>query len=142
VKRASLVREESTDEGTFGTLRLEGGPVLRTTELPWRDNRPTISCIPPGVYRCEIVQSPKYGRVYGVLDVPGRSHILIHAANWAGDRAKGLHSDLLGCIAPGDSVGMLQPPNGRMQRAVIGSKRALHDLMAWAGGEPFELTIR
>jgi hypothetical protein len=139
---ATLSRGPSTDEGTFGRIVCANGPELHSLELPWRENKPQISSIPKGVYLCELVDSPKFGRVYEVRNVPGRSHILIHAANWAGDRAKGLHSDLLGCIAPGDSVGMLQPPNGRMQRAVIGSKRALHDLMAWAGGEPFELTIR
>lgn len=142
MKAADLIRGQSTDAGTFGMLVLDDGRDMHSLELPWRDNAPTISCIPKGVYLCELVDSPSKGLVYEVKNVQGRSHVLIHAANWAGDRAKGLHSDLLGCIAPGDSVGTLQTPAGKMQRAVIGSKRALHDLMAWAADQPFELTIR
>lgn len=136
MKRATLTRAPSTDEGTFGLLQFDAS-TLHTTELPWRDNRPQASCIPPGVYRCEIVQSPKFGRVYGVRDVPGRSNILIHAANYGGDKSKGYRSDLLGCIAPAMAVG---PLNGQM--AGLSSRAALAEFMAWAGGEPVELEIR
>lgn len=136
MKRAVLTRAPSTDEGTFGTLLLDG-QVLRTTELPWRDNKPQASCIPAGVYVCAIVQSPKFGRVYGLRDVPGRSHILIHAANYGGDRVKGYRAELLGCIAPCMVHGQL---NGQM--AGLSSREALAELMAWAAGEPFELEIR
>lgn len=136
MKRAILTRSPSTDEGTFGTLQLDG-QVLRTTELPWRDNATGASCIPTGVYRCEIVQSPKFGRVYGVRDVPGRSAILIHAANYGGDASKGYRCELLGCIAPCMVHGQL---NGQM--AGLQSKAALAEFMAWAGGQPIELEIR
>lgn len=135
MRRATLTRDPSTDEGTFGTLQLDG-QTLHSIELPWRDNKPRESCIPVGLYRCEIVQSPKFGRVYGLRDVPGRSNILIHAANWAGDTSKGYRSDLLGCIAPCMVFGQL---NGQM--AGLQSRVALAELMAWAGGELFELEI-
>lgn len=117
-------------------LQLDG-QALRTVELPWRDNTPRTSCIPPGVYRCAIVQSPRFGRVYGVRDVPGRSHILIHAGNYGGDVSKGYRSDLLGCIAPCMTHGQL---NGQM--AGLSSRAALAEFMAWAGGEAIELEIR
>lgn len=136
MKRAVLTRAPSTDEGTFGTLLLDG-QVLRATELPWRDNKPQASCIRAGVYVCAIVQSPKFGRVYGLRDVPGRSNILIHAANYGGDRAKGYRSELLGCIAPCMVHGQL---NGQM--AGLSSREALAELMSWGAGEPFELEIR
>jgi hypothetical protein len=136
MKRAVLTRSPSTDDGTFGVLQIDG-QTLHTTELPWRDNTTGASCIPPGSYRCEIVQSPKFGRVYGLRDVPGRSNILIHAANYGGDAAKGLRCELLGCIAPCMVHGQL---NGQM--AGLQSKAALSELMAWGGGEPFELEIR
>jgi hypothetical protein len=141
VKRATLERDESTDEGTFGVLRLDG-QVLRTTELPWRENRAGVSCIPPGVYRCELVNSPRFGRVYGVRDVAGRQNILIHAANFGGDKAQGWHTELQGCIAPAMSVGVLKNPNGVAQLAGLQSKAALAEFMAWAGGVPFELEVR
>lgn len=135
MKRATLTRGQSTDAGTFGTLQLDG-QALHTVELPWRDNKPQASCIPPGTYRCAIVQSPKFGRVYGVRDVPGRSHILIHAGNYGGDKAMGFRSDLLGCIAPAMLVGTL---DGQM--AGLQSRAALAELMAWGGGAPFDLEI-
>jgi hypothetical protein len=136
MKTATITRGPSTDEGTFGVLTFDGSS-LHTTELPWRDNAAGASCIPPGTYRCEIVQSPKFGRVYGLRDVPGRSNILIHAANYGGDKAKGLRCELLGCIAPAMTVGKL---NGQM--AGLSSKVALAEFMAWAGGEPLELEVR
>ncbi len=135
MRRAQLIRDPGTDEGTFGRLVLEG-QVLNTIELPWRDNATGISCIPPGTYRVEMVNSPRYGRVYGVRDVPGRSNILIHAANFAGDTAKGLRSDLRGCIAPCMAFGQL---HGQM--AGLQSRDALRELMAWGQGLPFELEI-
>ena len=142
MKRATLIREESTDEGTFGFLALEGGPTLRTTELPWRDNATGKSCIPPGVYRCSMVDSPRFGRTYGVQDVPGRSHVLIHSANFGGDTEQGWHTELQGCIAPAMSVGVLSNPAGQVQRAGIGSKKAMQALIAWSARLTFELEIR
>lgn len=142
-KRVILTRGVASDEGTFGALELIGGPMLRSVELPWRNNETAVSCIPPGVYTCAIVNSPTFGRVYGVQAVPGRSAILIHAANWAGDVSKGWHSQLKGCIAPAMSIGRLQPPGGRpLQRAGLRSGEALRALMDWAGGQPFSLEIR
>lgn len=135
-----LVRGPSTDQGTFGRL-LFGGQVLHTTELPWRNNTRQLSCIPPGAYTCALVNSPKFGRVYGVQAVPGRSHVLIHAANVGGDVAKGWSTQLQGCIAPAERLGAIRIPDGRMQRAGLVSRPALRRLMAWAGGQPFTLEI-
>ena len=141
VKRATLTREPFSDAGTFGLLAF-GTNNLRSVELPWRDNQPRKSSIPIGVYRCELVNSPKFGRVYCVLDVPGRSHILIHAANFGGDVELGFPSDLLGCIAPVMSIGMLQTKAGAMQKGGLKSRNALELFMSWAAGEPIELEIR
>ena len=136
MKRAVLTRGPSTDEGTFGLLQFDGS-TLHTTELPWKENRTGESCVPVGTYRCEIVNSPRFGRVYGLRDVPGRQNILIHAANYGGDKSKGLRCELLGCIAPAMTVG---PLNGQM--AGLQSRQALTELMAWGGGLPFELEIQ
>ena len=138
--RCTLVRGPSTDEGTFGLLTF-GAEVVRTVELPWRDNRPQRSCIPKGVYRCLLVNSPKFGRVYGVHNVPGRSHVLIHAANVAGDVDMGWDSQLHGCIAPVTRLGAMRNKSGVMQRCGLVSRPALAKLMSWAGGQPFELEI-
>lgn len=135
-----LRRGPSTDQGTFGVLSF-GTRVVRSLELPWRDNRRQRSCIPPGEYRCALVQSPRFGRVYGVADVPGRSHVLIHAANLAGDVDLGWQTQLHGCIAPCERVGAMRIPDGRMQAAGLVSRPALSALMSWADGRPFTLEI-
>lgn len=137
---AKLSRSPSTDQGTFGTLTF-GGQVCRTLELPWRDNAVRRSCIPPGVYWCQIVQSPKFGRVYGVTNVPGRSAVLIHSANLAGDVDLGYTSQLQGCLAPCQRVGLMRNNSGVMQAAGLLSKPALNMLTAWAAGKPFTLEI-
>lgn len=140
IKRARLTRSESTDEGTFGVL-VFGGHSCRSLELPWRDNRPQVSCIPVGTYRCSIVRSPRMGRVYGVHNVPGRSSVLIHSANLAGDVTRGWDTQLHGCIAPCERLGGLRNSAGHMQRAGLVSRPAVTRLMEWAAGEPFDLEI-
>lgn len=135
-----LLRSPSTDQGTFGRLMF-GGQVVHTVELPWRDNARQRSCIPPGAYTCALVKSPKFGQVYGVQAVPGRSHVLIHAANLGGDVDQGWETQLHGCIAPAERLGAIRIPSGRMQRAGLVSRPALRRVMAWAGGQPFILEI-
>lgn len=141
MNRAVLLREQSTDEGTFGTL-VFGDSTVNTIELPWRDNQRQISCIPPGEYKCEIVRSPRFGTVYQVKDVLGRDHVLIHPANFAGDEAIGWTTELQGCIAPGMKRGKMRNSSGKMQRAVLVSRQAVRALMDWAKGEPFTLEIK
>ena len=137
---ARIIRSPCTDQGTFGRL-VFGSQVVHTVELPWRDNARQRSCIPPGAYTCALVQSPRFGRVYGVQAVPGRSHVLIHAANLGGDVEQGWATHLHGCIAPAERLGAIRIPSGRMQRAGLVSRPALRRLMAWAGGQPFTLEI-
>jgi hypothetical protein len=137
---AQIIRRPSTDEGTFGVL-LFGGVSVRTVELPWRGNARQRSCIPPGKYLCEIVNSPRFGRVYGLRDVPGRSHVLIHAANLAGDVDLGWDTQLHGCIAPVERFGVMQNKTGKAQRCGLVSRPALRRFTDWAAGKPFELEI-
>lgn len=136
----TLRRQPSTDQGTFGVLTF-GARTIHTVELPWRDNRRQRSCIPPGAYRCALVQSPRFGRVYGVANVPDRTHILIHSANLAGDVDLGWTTQLHGCIAPAMRVGAMRNNKGRMQAAGLVSRPALDAFMAWAAGRPFTLEI-
>jgi len=135
-----LRRVEHTDEGTFGVLTF-GAQSCRSIELPWRDNIRRRSCIPEGTYRCGVVQSPRFGRVYGVMGVKDRTAILLHSANLAGDVDLGWDSQLHGCIAPCDRLGSLKNIKNRWQRAGLVSRPALTRLMSWAGGRPFTLEI-
>lgn len=136
-----LIRAEPTDEGTFGVLVFGGKQSCRSLELPWRGNRVQRSCIPEGAYRCGLIRSPRFGRVYGVMGVPGRSAILIHSANLAGDIDLGWDTQLHGCIAPCERLGSLRNRAGRFQRAGLVSRPAVSRFMSWAGGAPFTLEV-
>ncbi len=143
-----LQREHSSDVGTFGHAHADDALLeFVTLELPWRDlnhdglGDPQKSCITPGEYTCVWHQSPSKGWVYHVQNVVGRSHILIHAANWAGDVDKGWHSDLLGCIAPGTLRTNFENPEGKVQEGIANSKLALRHLHEWGASEPFVLKI-
>ena len=136
MRSATLTRDETSDQGTFGTLVTDSGFTCLTGELPWRDNHPKTSCIPPGAYEVEWGVSPSKGPCYHVRNVPDRSDILIHSANLCGDVDQGFVTQLLGCIAPGLAVGELQG-----QKAVLSSRPALQKLQEDLGEETFELTI-
>lgn len=79
--------------GTNGDLLLDGEKVCSTIELPWKDNKPRGSCIPEGEYELRKRWSQRFGEHFILVDVPGRSSVLIHPAN---DALK----ELKGCIAP------------------------------------------
>jgi hypothetical protein len=109
MKTLLLKRVVSGDKGTYGTL-VEGDiPICLTLEDPWRGNMENVSCIPAGTYRCERVTSPKFGDVFKVLDVPGRSHVLLHKGNTI--------EDTIGCILIGGSYGNIEGTWGIRQSA-------------------------
>lgn len=143
MKRLTILRGESTDQGTFGAGTM-GDRLWAFLELPWRDNKPDISCVPPGVYLAQKIVSPHFGRdVYVLRDVPGRSAIEIHPANWGGDTAKGYHSDLRGCAAPGKQRGLLTPPGSPWtQQAVLQSHHALDEILEETEGEDIEVEFK
>jgi len=136
----TLKRLQSSDQGTFGRLQY-GAHSCFTTELPWRDNLSQKSCIPLGSYACAIVSSPKFGRVYGVLNVPSRSNVLIHPANFGGNVDLGYTTELHGCIAPCNKLGAMRNKTGAMQAAGLISKPAWNDFMSFMAGQPFTLEI-
>jgi len=86
----TLVRRETGEAGTPGYI-----PELSisTLELPWRNNKRLRSCIPARTYRVERRKHWRFGETFLVLNVPNRSGIYLHRANWL--------SQLLGCIALG-----------------------------------------
>jgi hypothetical protein len=136
--RVTLIRTDTGDQGTFGYF-VHPDLLLRTCELPWRDNHRNVSCIPAGRYQVVPYHSRKFGAVWHVLDVPGRSSILIHCGNVAGDVTLGWHTHSEGCILIGKYLGHLTY-NNRQQRAVLSSKAAMRELNS-LGREPFELEI-
>lgn len=130
-----LWRMKRSDEGTEGFLATIGFNC-KTLELPWRDNQQNISCIPAGEYETIIRKSPRFGIVYWVLKVEGRTYILIHSGNWAGDVEKGYKSHVNGCILLGIKFGTLLG-----QRAVLNSRITIKAFMRHMENKTFMLKI-
>lgn len=142
----TLLRGQSTDQGTPGQiLTLDGRRVCFSLELPWRNNATGRSCIPPGRYRVTYLErsaSGKYRDVYHVQGVEKRVGILMHKANFAGDKLLGWKAELLGCIAPAKRLGVLPIGGGRSQMAAIDSRGGLSALHAVVGRKDFILEIK
>lgn len=134
--KAALRRLRHTDQGTQGVLILPNGVFCNTLELPWRDNKPKRSCIPCGEYDVEIRQSPKFGTIYEVKFVPGRSYILTHSGNLAGDVAKGFLSHVEGCILLGSRWGVINK-----QLAILNSRPTVRRFMEEQENQPFRLLV-
>lgn len=135
-KRGSTI-EGDPEFGTFGKLLLPTGKTLFTVERPWINNEPRISCIPEGTYkmrkrRSGVVQRSTKGEFksgWEICDVPGRTFIMVHPANWP--------EELEGCIGVGLVFGEL---SGRL--AVKQSLRAFRQFMLATIGEEHELEIK
>jgi hypothetical protein len=125
----TLLRISQSEQGTFGVLRDGAIPFAVTLEEPWRDNQPTISCIPLGRYTCKRVESPKFGGTFEVTNVPGRTHILFHKGNTT--------DDTHGCILVAEEfAGTNATP------MIASSKRGYDELMAkLAGHDTCDLEI-
>jgi hypothetical protein len=137
MRSAVLTRNVTGDNGSFGKMILDDGTSFETLELRWENNEQDFSCIQPGTYTCSVSFSPHFQRdLYHVLDVPNRSSILIHPANWAGDKRLGLRCDLLGCIALGSDQEVL---GGQM--GIVNSTKSLAAFMANLSNEDFQLII-
>ena len=92
-----LIRDTFTDKSVLGKLYCNSEFIAHTLELPWKDNKKSISCIPKGNYKCSVRyrnQSAVYDYVHLLVEgVPNRSYILFHRGNYP--------SDTKGCILTG-----------------------------------------
>lgn len=92
------VRRTYLDNATTSDIivRVDGHEVgsMKGLELPWKDNKKWVSCIPEGEYDAVKEESRKFGRsLIELKGVPNRSEVKFHAANHV--------IELEGCIAPG-----------------------------------------
>lgn len=92
------------EAGTNGVLYLDGKKICETIELPWRQNKRGISCIPPGRYRLLRQHHVRHGEQLGLPDVLDREAILIHAAHSALDELRGCIAPVTRCTDPGKGV--------------------------------------
>ena len=88
-------------------------------ELPNKDNRQDISCIPDGIYDYYFRDSPSNGEILELRNVTGRSYIQIHSGNFT--------RQIKGCILVGDSIKYLDSdsiPDVTNSKATL--KKVLH----------------
>lgn len=91
-----IQRLSQDDTQTVGNILILGAGQIQqycSLELPWRNNQPFESCIPAGKYRAIKYVHPKRKNSLVLFDVPGRTDIMMHVANFS--------KQLSGCIAPG-----------------------------------------
>jgi hypothetical protein len=114
--RLALHRLTKLEDRTLGRLIVfKDNDIVKTfatLELPWKNNQRNISCIPSAFYNVVPRYSEKFKNHLHVLDVPGRSLILFHVANWP--------TNIEGCIAVGlgfadiDGDGLLEVASSRI----------------------------
>ncbi len=135
MKKATLKRYETSNQGTFGVLSLNGFSC-RTGELPFYDNMNDISCIPKGTYKAKLKYSFSKGWVFEILNVPGRDHVLIHSGNFCGDVESGYLTDSEGCILLGSGIGFIEG-----QKAVLNSRKTMKKFYETMHEYSFQLEI-
>ena len=90
MKQVSITRITDDGKQTLGTLTVikDDGQlfVCKTLELPWKENKNNVSCIPKGTYLCKYTRSNRISAekkkdvfTYEVLNVPNRAGIRIHS---------------------------------------------------------------
>lgn len=137
----TLQRIRQTSSATFGELRApDGKRICYTLERPFVDvdadgfGDRGVSRIPAGTYQVEQRWSEKHQcTLYGLIDVPGRDDIEIHAANDA--------RELEGCIALGTEIGEVDTPRFGPGYGVRRSRDAMAVFEALVAGEPFTLRV-
>ena len=140
--KACIYRFPSTDQGTHGIFICRG-LILHTLELPDRQNKPNVSCIPNGEYQVTQRYSPSFRKtLYWIKNVPDRSYILVHAANFAGDESKGFQTHLQGCVTLGKASGKAKNKYGNMQGCVFRSAQAVREFEEHMQNKDFTLTIK
>lgn len=136
MKKVTLTRLDSSDQGTFGKIKIDS-LVLFSGELPRRENKNNVSCIPSGLYQVVWTFSPRFKRfMYEVLNVPQRSAIRKHSANLMGDSTLGFKAQLNGCIALGEKLGYIDK-----QKALLLSAPAMRRFENFMERKPFLLEV-
>jgi hypothetical protein len=115
-----ILRYEQGSEGTFGVLIVEGRVFAYTLE-------PEIP-IPAGSYEIKKYNSPRFGEVYKLEDVPDHTYIEIHPGNT-------IHDTQL-CILLGYTIGEL---NGL--KCIQSSRKAVANFNCKMGMKDSILTI-
>lgn len=120
--RLKITGRAHHEDCTLGRLSY-GDYQCFTLELPWRNNKASISCIPLGLYQCQKIISPSLGECVDVKNVSGRTYIRIHKGNFT--------RQIEGCILVGTSIQFIDgdsvPDVGASTKAFTGLMNVLPD---------------
>lgn len=109
------IERQYQEKGTRGKLYHGQDFICETIERPKTGDHP---CIEEGWYVAKRYNSPANKCIVWQLeDVPGKTHIQLHIANWP--------SELKGCIAPGKEIGS----SATGEPGVIKSRQAFEEFM-------------
>jgi hypothetical protein len=95
-----VIRVLGQDDCTLGQFFVNGVAIAYVLELPWKNNKPMISSIPPGRYETSIRYDTKKRLRLHVDGVPGRSGIQMHIGTTP--------EDTQGCVLIGTGVSAVQ----------------------------------
>lgn len=130
MKKVILTRTIKLSDGTFGGIATFDNLQWFTVERPWLDNQHGISCIPVGTYTCRWTYFPRAKKFdYMVYNVPNRTGIFIHSANFP--------KQVEGCIALGRTIGIMDG-----QRGVFLSTTAIRQFNMALNKKDFTLEIK
>lgn len=108
---ARLIRYHFGLRATLGILKLNvAHSPIYTLELPWRENKADISCIPQGTYRVIPHNSEAHPKTYEITNVLNREAILIHVGNYP--------ANFRGCVGVGLGVSPTTPMISNSEKAM------------------------
>ena len=134
-QKVFILRDRENEKETTGLciIRDETGKIWNwnTLELPDNNHDRNISRIPEGTYNCAYSYSPHFNKgTYEILNVPDRSNIRIHSANY--------FNELRGCIAIGKN---LYDMNRDGELDLTESRKAIEEFETVLQKKPFKLKI-
>lgn len=92
-----IQRNISCNKGeAAGSLSVDGQEVVRTLELPWKNNEENISRVPAGKYKARIRADGALGWRIELDNVPDRKNVQLHVGNYPRDST--------GCVLIGTKV--------------------------------------
>lgn len=138
MKRLILQRIADDGNTTFGVFTYNNSPICLSIENTWKQNRPYVSCVPPGLYTCNRLNTSKARGPTFRLDM-SLMNSLTGIKRTACDMHPGnTYTDTEGCLLPVMYFTMIHGMYGGAQ-----SVKAFNLLMGVLGGEEsIELEIR
>jgi len=129
-----LIKRVAEDEtATFGVFIDGNTPFVVTLELPWKQNVRNLSCIPAITYKCKRRTWGKYKGYFEIMNVPGRTGIIIH---------KGIvDQHTLGCVLVGEQFEHFEYEK-KWWNGILQSRKGFNEFMSKVKDvDEFELEI-